>query len=365
MRITELDEIEMWWRDRQEWLQTCGYMLRPRFRVGWQGPANKEEELWKITRVMDATRISDGAMVALKRLSLRNSTTSAEERIMSLLNSEPLASHPDNPCPELYDVLTIPGTEGLKILVLPFFREIDDPPFETIGEVMDFCRQALYGLRFLHEHDIAHRDTHSMNIMLDPRGMYPNGFYPGDICYKDRSPDFSTRAKFYTRTQRPPRYYWIDYGLSGVFRCSNRSQLRVPYIWGGDKDIPETQKKWTVANPFATDVWWVGNLIQTELIQRYTGLEHLTPLVAAMCQERPEDRSTIVAAAAIFDAILAQCSTRQLRSFTMRRKNWFGRFLQGFPGYMLHTAEYRLTGKPALPVRKNGHEEKEAPRSYT
>jgi hypothetical protein len=30
-----LNEGETWWRDRQKWLQDCGYMLRPRYRPGW------------------------------------------------------------------------------------------------------------------------------------------------------------------------------------------------------------------------------------------------------------------------------------------------------------------------------------------
>jgi hypothetical protein len=32
----DLDEVERWWVDRQEALERAGYMLRPRFRPGWQ-----------------------------------------------------------------------------------------------------------------------------------------------------------------------------------------------------------------------------------------------------------------------------------------------------------------------------------------
>ncbi|KAJ7501772.1 hypothetical protein B0H11DRAFT_1991047 [Mycena galericulata] len=349
-----LNKIELWWRDHQEWLQSCGYMLRSRYRVGWERPTNREETIRSTSWVMDATRVTDGVVVALKLITLYDSTASGEERIVLLLNSEPLASHPDNPCPKLYDILNVPDNKHQKLLVLPFLRRFDSPPFETVGEVMDFCRQALHGLRFLHEHDIAHRDTHYMNIMLDPTNMYPNGFYAGNPNYDHRGADFSRQTHAYTRTQRPSRYYWIDYGLSDVFHCSDRGHLRVPYVRGGDKDIPETQKGFTKADPFATDVWWVGNLIQTHLIQRYSGLEILKPLVAAMCRERPEDRATIVAATAHFEDILAQCSSWRLRSLTVRRKDQLGRFLESLPAYLLHTVSYLLTRKPALPsVRKN------------
>lgn len=30
-----LQKWEVWWRDHQEWLKGRGYMLRPRYRVGW------------------------------------------------------------------------------------------------------------------------------------------------------------------------------------------------------------------------------------------------------------------------------------------------------------------------------------------
>jgi hypothetical protein len=31
-----IDENERWWVERQEALEQAGYMLRPRFRAGWQ-----------------------------------------------------------------------------------------------------------------------------------------------------------------------------------------------------------------------------------------------------------------------------------------------------------------------------------------
>ncbi len=31
----ELDELEIYWRDRYDWLQQCGYTLRPRYKPDW------------------------------------------------------------------------------------------------------------------------------------------------------------------------------------------------------------------------------------------------------------------------------------------------------------------------------------------
>lgn len=34
--IFSLTRLEMWWRDRADFLESRGYRLRPRFRPGWQ-----------------------------------------------------------------------------------------------------------------------------------------------------------------------------------------------------------------------------------------------------------------------------------------------------------------------------------------
>ncbi|KAJ7742114.1 hypothetical protein DFH07DRAFT_750565, partial [Mycena maculata] len=269
--------------------------------------------------------------------------------IIQLLNSEPLVSHPDNACISLYEILNIPNDDDHHILVMPFLRELESPPFETLGEVMEFCRQALYGLRFLHRHNIAHGDPHSGNIMLDPTTMYPDGFYTGFPPYADLKSDFSGRARSFTRTQRPSRYYWIDYNLAHILEHPEKpGTLRIPYTRGGDRDIPETTEGKTHADPFASDVWWVGNVIQ-ELIDRYSGRSLLSPLVEYMCQKIPEDRPAMAAATDCFDRILAQCSSWRLRRLTLRRKHQFGRFLQAFPRYIARTVHYLVIAKPALP----------------
>ncbi|KAJ6505829.1 hypothetical protein C8R47DRAFT_1174556 [Mycena vitilis] len=340
----ELYPSEEWWRDHQEWLHTLGYLLRPRYHPGWGAPSSREEELKRAGWVMDAVRASDGVAVALKRVP--NATASEEERIMRRLTSDPLASHPDNPCPPLYEVLEVRDEDDVNIFVLPYLRQFDLPPFETIGEVMDFCRQALRGLCFLHEHHIAHRDPHSKNIMLDPQNMYPTGFYSGDARYAHRTPNFAARAPVFTRTQRPSKYYWIDYGLA----VAAAADALVPYVRGGDKSIPETRQHVTEANPFKVDVYVMGNLIRKHLVERYSGLQSLNPLVARMCQDRPQDRPTMATATRSLDDILMQLSSLRLRSLTVRRKDLLWRFLQGFPPYIAHTVLYLLRGVPALPL---------------
>jgi hypothetical protein len=104
------------------------------------------------------------------------------------------------------------------------------------------------------------RDCTVENIMLDPSEMYPQGFHPTEM---NRSRDFKGRAKRYTRTQRPPRYYLIDFGLSRQYL--SRKVLDVP-LRGGDKSAPE-HRNVIRCNPFYTDIYYLGNLILQEFIK--------------------------------------------------------------------------------------------------
>ena len=81
--------------------------------------------------------------------------------------------------------------------------------------------------------------------MFDPSKMYP------------------TMYRSYTRTQRPPRYYLIDFGLSQQYR--SRKALDMP-LRGGDKSAPEHRNA-TRCNPFYTDIYYLGNLVRQEFIQ--------------------------------------------------------------------------------------------------
>ena len=95
--------------------------------------------------------------------------------------------------------------------------------------------------------------------MFDPSEMYPRGFHPTRM---DRSRNFKGRAKRYTRTQRPPRYYLIDLGLSRQY--FSRRALDLP-LRGGDKSAPEHRNA-TRCNPFYTDIYYIGNLVRQEFI---------------------------------------------------------------------------------------------------
>lgn len=166
--FASLTDEEVYWRDRQRFLESQGYMLRPRYRPDWtpswrgkppDAVLDAEDAfalkvshsltvrllLLKLRRlklrisVMDATRISDGLLVYVKR----TPTDSQELQILSYLNSNEVRQDPRNRCVPLLDVLRDPSTPETSFMVMPFLRYIDIPPMERIEDVLDCFDQVL------------------------------------------------------------------------------------------------------------------------------------------------------------------------------------------------------------------------------
>lgn len=125
----------------------------------------------------------------------------------------------------------------------------------------------------------SHRDCTSANIMMDPQPTFPEMFHPGRIS---RSRDFKSKAKFYTRTSRPTKYLFIDFGLS--VRFPPGQDRRVIPIRGGDRTVPEFEwygiKK--EHDPFPVDVYYLGNLIREEFLQ-VSPISHSAPQKSNTC----------------------------------------------------------------------------------
>jgi hypothetical protein len=124
----------------------------------------------------------------------------------------------------------------------------------------------------MHERNVAHRyepyiclrrlqsdsslsDCTANNVMLDPSQMYPSGFHPVKM---NRKKNFKGKATAHTRTQRPPLYIFIDFGLSRQY--PSREVVDYP-LRGGDKTAPEHQS-YRPSNPFHTDIYYIGNLVR-------------------------------------------------------------------------------------------------------
>lgn len=95
--------------------------------------------------------------------------------------------------------------------------------------------------------------------MMDPSGLFIDPYHPSQASHKL---DLSGFARHYTRTQRPVKYYLIDFGRSQKFDSNGDPPLVLP-IPGGDKSVPEYYKMpLEPCDPFATDVYYIGNFVR-------------------------------------------------------------------------------------------------------
>ncbi|KAG1831468.1 hypothetical protein DFJ58DRAFT_719562 [Suillus subalutaceus] len=149
-----------------------------------------------------------------------------------------------------------------------------------------------------------------LNIMMFAKDLYTEPYHPVERHMKR---DFRGFASHYTRTQRPPMYYFIDFGLSRQYDASEKTPLEYP-IFGGDKTVPEFQGNTDVLlNPFPTHIYRLGGVVR-EFIDKNTGFESLKPLVDAMIQNDPSARPTMDMVVKHFDLVRQQLSTWKLRS---------------------------------------------------
>ncbi|KAG2135802.1 hypothetical protein DEU56DRAFT_806610 [Suillus clintonianus] len=343
---------ETWWRDHFLWLKEVGYQLRSRYAPDWVPSWQGTDKYWALcedslhmvtTQVVSATRMSDGAHVVLKRI--QPSAHPHEIEISRFLSSEPLKGQRENHSVEMLDVLHIPDEADEAILVLPLLRPFDDPPFETIGEIIDFVRQVFEGLQFMHKHRVAHRDCMNLNIMMDPMEMYPHPYHP---CSPALRLDMKGWVKHRSRTECPPRYLFIDFGISRHYQASESAPLELP-IWGGYKNVPEFLLSDEACNPFPTDVWYLGIALQQQLLDVYRGLGFMEPLVSDMVQNDPAQRPTMDEVMSRFATTYQALSAWQLRSRAVMKKEWIIRrpFRETF--HWLRCLRFLSRHLPAIP----------------
>ncbi|TFY60134.1 hypothetical protein EVG20_g7533 [Dentipellis fragilis] len=347
---------EAWWRDHYNWLLESGYQLRPRYHPDWtrpwagtdgfyldfeQGQRNPRHS------IMDAVRVSDNTYVTLKQIyPMDNRLNEQELEINQFLMSEPLASDPRNHSVKILDVLTVPDETSWKIIVMPFLRTFDSPYFATFGEAIAFFTQIIEFLQLLHENRIAHRDCCHGNMMMDASTLYKQPWHPVKI---NRRRNWKGSVTHTTRTNRPVKYFYIDYGMSRKYKPGD-VPLELP-MQGNDKTAPEHQPENydTPCDPFPTDIYYLGNLIRRDFVLKYYGFGFMEDLVSDMTHKDPLKRPKIDEVVARFAKIRGSLSTRKLRSRTTRRKEVGIVTFFRLGAHYARTARFILTRKPAIP----------------
>ncbi|KAF9443986.1 hypothetical protein P691DRAFT_678459 [Macrolepiota fuliginosa MF-IS2] len=92
-----------------------------------------------------------GPPLMIKRV-LRDST---ELSILLDLNSADLRHDPWNPCPHILQVVDHDPKSPYLYLCMERLTEYNTPPMSTVAQYIDFFRQVLEGLSFLHEHKLV------------------------------------------------------------------------------------------------------------------------------------------------------------------------------------------------------------------
>jgi hypothetical protein len=167
---SQIQPNEYFWVDHQPFLLSCGYRLRPRYDPAWVPswklakpkiirPFNCEDDSGLLVRtvypfitltnqyltnaaqkdhVLDATRVTDGVKVVLKRVL----SDGDEVQIALYLCSVEMSSDPRNRTVPILDVITLPDDKYV-LLVMPYLRIFNTPPFHCRGEVVEALRQFL------------------------------------------------------------------------------------------------------------------------------------------------------------------------------------------------------------------------------
>ncbi|KAJ7074533.1 kinase-like domain-containing protein [Mycena amicta] len=288
-RYPGLYEAEKFWADWQPYLFLKGYKLRDSF---FRKDAEDEISIMN-GNVLDAVRISDGQKVVFKKLE----SSSPELAIHNYLDSSPLRSDPRNRTIPVLDVLPLPDTP-FSILVTPFCREFDYPPFHCRQEFVDAMTQYIEGLEVMHEQNIAHVDIAPQNMLMDESRVVPEGSHfclPRThaglyelFCWNDRC------------SVGPVDYYYIDFGLSKYFPEAQD----VP-------DIPELSLH-IPYNSFPVDIFQLG-ITMHKLICGYPDLEMFRPVADAMTAAEPSARAKPAQSLAHLRAIAATIPLAQLR----------------------------------------------------
>ncbi|KAG1831342.1 hypothetical protein EV424DRAFT_1470080 [Suillus variegatus] len=314
---SHLTENEIWWRDHYNFLSEKGYKLRSRYSPNWvpswtntnKAPISCEDGVRSpYYHLLNAQRTHDGIRVSLKSIVV--SRHPYEIKIGRFFSTSPLSEDPANHCVPIYDVLKVPTDDDIVIIVMPLLRDASEPHFDSVGEVVDCIHQLFEGLCFMHRHHVAHRDCMELNILMDG-SMFIDAWHPSDNYMSE---NYKHVARHHTRTQSPPQYYYIDFGISRKYEASNTNPLEEP-IFGGDKEVPEFKEdNYKPRNPFLTDVWYLGHAIQQMFIEHYSGVEFLSDLLSDMMHSDPAQRPNIDEVFSRFRVLHQGISKWKLRS---------------------------------------------------
>jgi len=203
---------------------------------------------------------------------------STELAVIFDLHSVDLRQDPWNPCPHVLQTIDHGPASQHVYLFMERLNEFNAPPMKTVAQYIDFFRQILEGLSFLHEHQFAGfscADPNSFMVDLSSslglnNGSYtslpartmmsqgqerdpsttPKGFKTGDR-HHHRHLIQSIDAADFDRSIYPVRYYFVNFTRTRRIQRGSSDRLTV--------SLPSYSER---TSPFKQDVKELGTLLE-------------------------------------------------------------------------------------------------------
>ncbi|KAI0298950.1 hypothetical protein BC826DRAFT_90095 [Russula brevipes] len=293
-----------------------------------------------LTAAMDATRVRDNLRVMLKRALPADGP---HELIINQQFSSPeLAAVPHNHYAPLLDVVDLQHPEPQKLMVFPLLRPFNQPRCKHLGNSSTASRRFVRAFKSCMNETLPiaiARPTTSCSTPLECIRM-------GPIVSKLIAIGTSSVLRKLTPGRSALPYYFIDFGLSRQY--ASRDALDEP-VRGGDKSAPEHRSQ-TRCNPFQTDIYYIGNLVHQEFVEKYHGFEFMEGLINSMTLEDPARRPSIEHVIQKFTDIRASLSKSKLRSPLISRRlpKLFWVVQQALQS--IRTMHYIVSRRPAIPM---------------
>jgi len=139
--------------------------------------------------------------------------------------------------------------------------------------------------------------------MMDGRTMFPKGCHPQSTAQLPSGRYISNKSPSRTAAGGV-RYYFIDFGIATQGEDSSLGLL-------GQERAPELSD--TVPyDPYKLDVYILGMMYQHFLVEEFSGVEFLTPLIDYMTDQCPDKRPSAAEAFNRFKGIKSKMSEYQL-----------------------------------------------------